>query len=968
MNPVLVVEGAFPVVAVCASAGGLAAFREFLTTPHAEISREMALVLIQHLDPIHKSLLPELIRGFSSLEVFEVTDGLTVAPGCVYVVPPGQEMTLVGGRLCLTKLQPFSRSRLPINVFLESLARDKKHLAAAVILSGTGTDGTLGSLAIARQGGLVLAQTLASAEYPGMPSSVIASGQVDAVLPPQDMLPALGKHFLNLVFPPADDPTPQSEFDPVALDQILSQLKSHTAHDFTQYKPSTLRRRIERRMAHHRIETLDEYLRHLQEDPHEIGELFQDILIGVTSFYRDPEVFATLENSILPDLIRRRPPGAKLRVWSAGCSTGEESYTLAILLRKTLDALTLANPLEIFATDIDQRAIKAARAGVYGSPSVEGLTPEDLQNYFVPGQAAGTLRITKEIRNLVVFSEHDVVKDPPFLKLDLLSCRNLLIYFNLDLQKRLLPMFYYALNPGGILLLGTSETIGEFSHLFQPLDRDKKIFLRREAPADLTGVGSLPPSLLLPRDPSLLAKVLPRTPVEAGSALSLQDLTEEALLDALEVAAVLVDEWGEVFYLHGRTGAFLEPAPGVATSQNLLKMAKDGLKHPLAAALHQARISNEVVRPREVELVEKHVSTGVQLGVHPLSAATTDQLPRLFLVVFEERPARKASQSPNHPEDERLERLKDELRTQEEYLRSTTERMERSNEELRSSNEELQAVNEELQSTNEELDTSKEELQSVNEELSTVNDELTSKVNLLTTTLNDMNNLLAATGVATVFVDLKMNILRFTPEATKIINLVPSDVGRPVGHLTSNLLNYQDLERDTQTVLDSLNRFEIEVQTKQDSWYRLRIQPYRTLDNVIEGAVISFGDINEIVRQRGARVAVLQDSPDAMMVQDLAGNLLAWNPAAVRLYGWTEQEALTPGFCEYVPREHRAEEAKRMRDLVSSDGFHPFQAERRTKDGRTLEVSVLSTPLLTKEAGIYGYWTTERVKGWSIVT
>jgi two-component system CheB/CheR fusion protein len=465
----------------------------------------------------------------------------------------------------------------------------------------------------------------------------------------------------------------------------------------------------------------------------------------------------------------------------------------------------------------------------------------------------------------------------------------------------------------------------------------------------------------------------PAIPVEKGSnsGLSLKEVAEETILTALEMAAALVDEQGKIFYLHGRTGYFLEPTPGVVSSQNILKMAKPGLKHPIATALHQARIQEAVIHHREIQVQWEDLVTVVQVSVHPLKRHSSAGGQPLFLVLLEKRPARRPAHTSDVPDAGRLEELRDELKTQEEYLQSTTEQMESSNEELSASNEELQSVNEELQSTNEELDTSKEELQSVNEELSTVNSELTSKVSLLTTTLNDMTNLLAATGVATVFVDLHMNILRFTPEATRIINLVPSDVGRPVGHLTSNLLNYKTLEQDTQGVLDTLVRFEAEIQTRQNAWYRLRIQPYRTLDNIIEGAVISFGDITEIVLQRQTlqstnellRLAsVVQNSRDPIVVQDLEGRVLAWNPAAVALYGWTEEEALAANFRDHIPKELQSQTLQKMRDLVLSDSLETYQSKRLTKDGRALEVSVTSNALVTSERKIYAVSTLERVK------
>ncbi len=902
--------------------------------------------------------------------MFEVTEGLPVRENGIYVIPHGKEMSLTNGVLHLADQLPLSGLRLPINVFLESLALDQQARAAAVILSGTGTDGTLGSVAIRQRGGFVISQSAASAEYPGMPSSVEASGSAHVVLPPQEMISSLERHFSGKVLPGVAE-YPAARLDPVTLSKILALLKAQTTHDFSQYKPTTIRRRIERRMAVHRLGRLPAYLALLERDPTELTELFNDILIGVTSFFRDPEVFDILEHRTIPQLVARHPRGTKIRVWSAGCSTGEEPYSLAILLRESIDALGQGHTVEVFATDLDSRAIAAARAGVFAAAASEDLSTPRFERYFVPSPDRKTFRIAKAIRNLVVFSEHDLLKDPPFSRLDLLSCRNLLIYFSLELQRRLLPLFYYALNPGGILVLGTSETIGEFGHLFQPLDRDAKVYVRREEFSVPEPVQP-PPFSMLP-----LVSAAPRHAAMAtgkgtpSTELSLREATENAILTALDMAAVVVNEAGDVSYLHGRTGFFLEPAPGVATTQNILKMAKEGLRHPIATTLHQARGRNAIVHHREVQVTWKDQITLVHISVHPLHRLPSDAVAPLFLVLLEERPTAEASTNPAVAKLAKLEQIQERLRSQEEYLQSTTEQMESSNEELRSSNEELQSVNEELQSTNEGLDTSKEELQSVNEELSTVNSELTSKVNLLTTTLNDMTNLLAATGVATVFVDLQLNILRFTPEATRIINLVPGDVGRPVGHLTSNLVNYLTLDTDTQAVLDSLVRFEAEIQTRQGAWYRLRIQPYRTLDNIIEGAVISFGDITEIVHQREELqannellrlVSVVQDSQDPIVVQDLEGKILAWNPTAVALYGWTENEALAMNFREHVPLELRAEALQKIQSLVHSDLLEPYQTTRLTKGGQVIDISVTSSALLTKDGKIYAISTIERAK------
>lgn len=831
----------FPIVAVGASAGGLAAFEAFFVGVAQLVDPGMAFVLVQHLDPVHKSLLPELVRGFTALPVVEAGEGMPVEVNCVYTSPPGRILAIQDGVLHLETPSVDRGHPLAIDRFFLSLADDRGPRAAAVVLSGTGTDGAEGVRAIHRAGGFVLAQNQAGSEFGGMPLSATETGKADAVLPAEQMAQRLFSYFET-----------ESSWSAPELKKVFAILQASTAHDFSQYKPSTIQRRIERRMAFRRLASLSDYRQLLEANPEEVEVLFGDLLIGVTSFFRDPGVFQTLETRIIVPLLATKPEGVPVRVWSAGCSTGEEAYSLAILLREAMDYSGIERRTQVFATDIDRKAIDAARAGIFPEAALTGLPPDRVKKFFLPDPPRHAYRVSKSIRDLVVFSDHDLIKDPPFFKLDLLVCRNLLIYLSLELQRKIIPMFHYALNPGGILVLGSSETIGDFGHLFEVLDRSAKIYVRRETRSTYPHPDSRHGSFFRSSSP------LPTGPVEAlpPQPLSLKTLTEQTILRVQDMAAALVNTQGEVLYLHGRTGSFFEPPPGLAGNNNVLKMAKDGLKYPLATALHQATIQGESIHVRRVPLVWRKQTLLVHVAVHPVegSAGSTHTAP-LFLVLLEEEPRMpqtpeggSAGEEPTTPGIEALQR---ELAAKDEYLKNTTDEMEASNEELRSSNEELQSVNEELQSSNEELETSKEELQSVNEELSTVNAELQSKVTELTTTNNDMNNLLSATGIATVFLDLSKNILRFTPEATRIINLIPSDLGRPVGHLASNLPDYSSLEEDTQRVLDTLIPQEREVRSRQNAWYRLKIQPYRTVENVIEGAVLSFIDITEIIRHRG---------------------------------------------------------------------------------------------------------------------
>lgn len=980
----------FSIVGIGASAGGLAAFEAFFSAMPADVDPGMAFVLVQHLAPDHKSILSDLIKRYTRMQVFEVEDGMEVRPNCAYIIPPNRDMAFLHGRLYLSEPLASRGLRLPIDFFFRSLAQDQRERAICIVLSGTGSDGTLGVRAVKGEGGLVMAQNLESTPYDGMPRSAIATGLVDFILPPAEM-PAQLMAFVSRAFGktprPAAAPEPKAES---ALRKIFILLRAQTGHDFSQYKPSTINRRIERRMAVHQIERLDGYLRFLQQTPAEVEALFRDLLIGVTNFFRDPEAFSALEKQVIPRIFTGKTPRAVIRIWVPGCSTGEEAYSLGILFQEQMETLKQRFKVQVFATDIDSLAIATARAGLYPASIAADVTPERLSRFFVQEPDGGAYRVQKVIRDLLVFSEQDVIKDPPFSKLDLISCRNLLIYMSGELQQKIIPLFHYALNPGGFLFLGTSETVGEFSDLFSALDRKMKLYQRKE---ELPGVHRLVMSRFLP----LQAEEGPFPPAAGKkpgeSKLPLRELTEHALLQQYAPVGALVNERGDILYLHGRTGLYLEPTPGEAGINNILKMAREGLRRELTTALHRAVVGKEIVRCPDLRVKTNGDYITVQVTVRPLPAgpgtvrsAVTKQdgsAPNLFLIVFEEPPAAVlegpeksgvVEAGPAVPEsamdgDERIAALRQELRAKEEYLQTTNEELETSNEELKSSNEEMQSVNEELQSTNEELETSKEELQSVNEELATVNAELQTKVVDLSRANNDMNNLLAGTGIGTIFVDHQLHVLRFTPAATQVINLILTDVGRPVGHIVSNLVGYDRLVPDVQAVLDTLVPKEVEVQTRAGDWFQLHIRPYRTLENVIEGAVITFTEINLLKKAEAAlrdsealrRLAVVvRDSRDAITMQDFHGRILAWNPAAERLYGWTEAEALAMNIRNLVPKGRREEALTLLRQLSRAEVLEPSRVERVAKDGQIVAVWLTATALVNDSGEAYAVATTER--------
>ena len=900
----------FPVVGIGASAGGLAAFEAFFSGMPADRDPGMAFVLVQHLAPDHESILSGLVQRYTRMQVFEVTDGMAVEPNCAYIIPPGRDMAFLNGTLQLFEPSAPRGHRLPIDFFVRSLAQDQRERGICIVLSGTGSDGTLGVRAIKGEGGMVMAQTPDSTEYDGMPMSAIATGLVDYELPPSEMAAQL-MAYAAYAFGKSSRPTAAS---PPRIENVHKKifilLRAQTDHDFSLYKPSTINRRIERRMAVHQIETIDDYVTYLQRTPSEVEALFCDLHIGVTSFFRDPEAFAALEEQVVPRLFDGKPAGAVVRVWSPGCSTGEEAYSLAILLQERLEALKKSYRVQIFATDIDSRAIATARLGLYPASIAADISPERLARFFTAEADNSTYRIHKSIRDMVVFSEQDVIRDPPFSKLDLVSCRNLLIYMGGELQRKLVPLFHYALGPGGFLFLGTSESVGDCSDLFAVVDRKAKVHKRKE---DIHSYGRavfgrfLP--LMMTREETVLRVAEKRA---VPGRLSPRELTERTLLQQVAPTGALVNGRGDILYLHGRTGMYLEPPPGEAGINNILKMAREGLRHELTASLKKAVGTREIVCSRGLRVRTNGDFTAVNLTIHPVvtgPSSPTEEL--VFLIILEE--VEKAGSEGTRPSDgldarEELKAsvdiatLRQELQAKEEYLQAANEELETSNEELKSSNEEMQSVNEELQSTNEELETSKEELQSVNEELATVNAELQTKVADLSQANNDMNNLLAGTGIATVFVDHGLRILRFTPTATRIINLIPGDVGRPVGHIVSRLAGYDGLLKDVQAVLDTLVSKEIDVKAAEGQWYTMRILPYRTLDNIIKGAVITFVDITEMKKTQkmlsetqAILQAALNNSQVGIAIADAPSGALRYVNDAGLLIGGGDRKSIVDG-------------------------------------------------------------------------
>jgi len=824
----------FPIVGIGASAGGLEALEQFLR--HVPQQSGLAFVIIQHLDPTHKGVMPELLQRATGMEVFQARDRMEVKPDCVYVIPPNKDMSILHGHLYLFEPAAPRGLRLPIDFFLCSLADDLQEHSIGVILSGMGSDGTMGLRAIKEKAGLALAQEPVSAKFDSMPRSAIEAGLVDLVAPAEDLPATIIECLRHTPFITRNGLV-QEEKDQSSLEKVLILLRTRTGHDFSLYKKNTVYRRIERRMGIHQIGRIASYVRYLQENPQEVELLFRELLIGVTSFFRDPEAWEVLQEESIPALLADLPAGGMLRAWSAGCSTGEEAYSLAIAFREILEKVKPAEniTLQIFATDLDRDAIDKARQGVYLPHIAAGVSPERLKRYFI--KEGDRYRVGKEIREMVTFATQNVIMDPPFTKLDILICRNLLIYLTPELQKKLLPLFHYSLKPGGVLFLGSAESLNTFTTLFEPLNVKSRLFRRRES-LPLEGALLFPTSFTHPLPG--LSKELPMT----NPAANLQSLADQLLLQHFSPPAVLTNDKGDILYISGRTGKYLEPAAGKA-NWNVFAMAREGLRFELGSAFHKALRQKEAVSVKTLKVGTNGGTQSVDITVQ--SVQEPEALRGMVMIVFydvTEPPEKKtAGRAKNASSSSaRVGELEQELRHIREELQTTREEMQSSQEELKSTNEELQSTNEELQSTNEELTTSREEMQSMNEELQTVNAEQQSKMDDLSRVHNDMRNLLNSTEIVTVFLDNQLHIRRFTSGADKLFKLIQSDVGRPLSDIVSDLL-YAEMADDAREVLRTLSFSEKQLSTGDGRWFLVRIMPYRTMEDVIAGVVITFMNI-----------------------------------------------------------------------------------------------------------------------------
>jgi two-component system, chemotaxis family, CheB/CheR fusion protein len=889
----------FPIVGIGASAGGLEAIEQFLgCLPE---NSGMAYVVIQHLDPTQKGMLPELLQRITKMKVVEVKDRMVIKINCVYVIPPNKSMSVLKGVLQLFEPMETRGLRLPIDFFLRSLADDRHEGAIGLILSGMGSDGSLGIRAIKEKNGIVMVQEPATAKFDSMPRNAIDSVQVDIIAPANELPGKLVEFRKQFQFrKPGQD---SGVNDKSALDKIIILLRTFTGNDFSLYKKNTVYRRIERRMGVHKIDKISSYVNFLQSNPKEVNILFKELLIGVTNFFRDTLVWDKLKETVIPGIIANSENNSVLRAWIPACSTGEEAYSLAIVFKEALEKI---NPhggfsLQIFATDLDSEAIEIARKGKFPANIAADISPSRLNRFFVKTEDG--YRVNAEIREMIVFAQHNIIMHPPFTRIDILSCRNLLIYVDTELQQKLLGLFYYSLNPEGIMLLGTAETLGTLSHLFTAVESRLKIYKRSN-------------TILVPESfdfPASFARSRPGTSdkhVPARSAENIQILADQLLLHDYSPAGVLVNENGDIIYISGRTGKYLEPAVGKA-NLNIFAMLRDGLRNEFPSAFHKVLQQKETLVLPELKVGTNGGTQLVRITFHWITKP--DPLKGMVMIIFRDVPASNVvqsvvekkgntSDSPGHSE------LEMELQQSREEMQSTREEMQTSQEELKSTNEELQSTNEELQSTNEELTTSKEEMQSLNEELQTVNAELQSKVDDYSRVNNDMKNLLNSTDIATLFLDKELNIRRFTNQATRIFKLIKSDIGRPFTDLVTDLI-YPGLPEDARDVLRTLTFIQKQIPARDGRWFSIRIMPYRTFDDRIDGLVITFINISdhkqlEMELSETKQMHDLLFRSSSYVIIKLAANLtiLEFNNEAEIFFGIKHTEAKGKNFLQlFIP-------------------------------------------------------------------
>ncbi|MEZ0604137.1 CheR family methyltransferase [Paraburkholderia sp. IW21] len=942
----------FPVVGIGASAGGVQALLRFFE--NAPVDMDMAFVVVLHLSPDHASSADQVLQHATGMPVRQVRHAMQVEKNHVYVISPSHDLSLDDGHLTpIDAARPRGRP-IAIDLFFRSLADAHRERAIAIVLSGTGADGATGIGRIKEQGGVTIAQDPADAEYPEMPQNAMATGMIDLTLPAADMprkLRELADNARAIRLPPADD-EPETlavrRSDPVssaerALLGVLATLRARTGHDFRHYKRATILRRIERRLQVNGIPDLQTYQDYVLTHPDETPALLKDMLIGVTNFFRDRETFEVVEQEIVPKLFQKKSEDDPVRAWIAGCASGEEAYSLAMLLADHPERHE-GIPVQLFATDIDERAIAFARAGLYPESITADVSAPRLRQFFTPERAH--FRVSKAIREKVLFAVHNVLRDPPFSRVDLVSCRNLLIYLDRSVQSQVLQMFHFALQPGGYLLLGSSESAEAAGDLFTPVDKKNRIYRANV----VTGAVRPPLSMPVVQHGGVVAAISAGPPSPLPQTLPFSAL-HHRILELYAPPSVVVDRDANILHMSEHVGRFLRFVRG-EPSYNLITLVNPALRLQLRASLFQAMRADTEVATAPIEFTsEAHV----RIIVRPYRR--TEDAPEFALVLFEESAAGAAVAhiQPASPagQDSLLGHLEDELHRTKQELRSTVEQSEASTEELKASNEELQAINEELRAATEELETSKEELQSLNEELFTVNAELQAKIEETGKAKDDLQNVIASTGIATVFVDREMRIKRYTPAATELFNVIPSDVGRPLHDLTHRL-EYPQMAEDTVTVFDSLQLIEREIRGIDGRYFLTRLSPYRTTDDHIDGAVLTIVDVSALrraeqqVRISEARLHLAAQSTNdfAIIVQDRDGRVVTWNKGAERIFGYSESE-MTGELLDrlYLPEQREANEPAGERRRALNDGRVEDERWYIHKDGARLYCSAVITPV-----------------------
>jgi len=952
----------FPIVGIGASAGGMAALLNLFE--QMPVSHEMAFVVILHLSPTHPSSAGSILQRSTRMPVIQVTTKVKIEPRHVYVIAPNHQLSMFDGLLVVSELERPRGKHVAIDLFFRTLAEVHRERAIAIVLSGTGSDGAVGLARIKEKGGLTLVQAPDDAEYEGMPHAAIRTKAVDFVLPVVDIPQKLielwdNARIIELPFagdgeaPIARLPGPaEAAVAEEALQQIIGQLFSHTGHDFRHYKRATVLRRIERRLQVRGVHSLPEYGEVLDADPGEYKALLEDMLIGVTNFFRDREAFEALERDVIPDLFKDKGPGDEVRAWVAACASGEEAYSLAIMLTEQAALNDAAPPFQVFASDIDEHAINTARAGIYPGAIITDVAPARLRQYFTKENER--YRIRKAVRDRVLFASHNLLRDPPFSRLDLVTCRNLLIYLNRDVQSKVLQMFHFALKPGGYLFLGSSESADAVAEYFIPVDKKNRIYRAR------SGIPQV--QYQSPGRAGFGARVLEnaRSKTPLKRAFSYAALHQRALAQIAPPSAV-IDREGNIVHMSEQAGQFLRMIGG-EPSRNLLQLILPELRLELRSALFQVTQGDAPVTCRPIELANESAPGPIAMLLQPFRDEEAESDFVLVLFKRAEEPAGLVAEArPSGSHEVVLAQLEAELQRRREQLQETIENSEVSTEELRASNEELQAINEELRSATEELETSKEELQSVNEELITVNYELKVKVEETGKANDDLNNLIASTDIATIFVDSGMRIKRFTPRAADLFSIIASDVGRSLLDLTHKL-EYEHLPEDVNATFETLRLVEREVRTVDGRCYIVRLLPYRTNEDRIEGAVMTFFDITlrrqaqEQARASEARMRLVAESASdyAIITLDAEGRVTSWNRGAEYLFGYSAQEMADQTLERlFVPEDIASGVPANELRCARADGRSEDERWHVRKDGSRFFCSGVTTPLF--EDAFYGY-------------